>query len=69
MTNQNHPTTISPRVNWRVGDFCAAHGICRTTFYKAAKRGEIKTFKVGRRTLIADTEARAWQASQQEDGE
>lgn len=61
MTSKNHIETHHSRINWRVDDFCIAHGICRTTFYAAVKRGEIKTFKVGRRTLIPDTSAREWQ--------
>jgi len=49
------------RVNWRVDDFCAAHGIGRTLFYEEVKRGELKVIKVGSRTLVPDTEAKAWQ--------
>lgn len=62
-TPQNEAQKVkNSRVNWRVDDFCDAHGICRTTFYAAVKRGEIKTIKYGRRTLIPDKEAQAWQA-------
>jgi hypothetical protein len=49
------------RVNWRVNDFCRAHGIGRTFFYEQVKRGEIKIIKAGKRTLIPDSEAKAWQ--------
>ena len=49
-------------MNWRVGDFCRAHGIGRTLFYDEVKRGEIKLIKVGKRTLVPDTEAKAWQS-------
>ena len=49
------------RINWRVNDFCRAHGIGRTLFYEEVKRGEIKLIKVGKRTLVPDSEARAWQ--------
>ncbi len=49
------------RVNWRVNDFCQAHGIGRTLFYKEVKRGEIKPIKIGKRTLVPDSEAREWQ--------
>ena len=51
----------SDRVNWRVDDFCRAHGIGRTLFYDEVKRGEIKLIKVRKRTLVPDTEAKAWQ--------
>ena len=49
-------------VNWRVNEFCISHGIGRTYFYDEVKRGQIKTFKVGKRTLISDIEAKAWQS-------
>ena len=48
-------------VNWRVDDFCAAHGIGRTTLYSEIKAGRLKAVKLGKRTLIPDSEARAWQ--------
>ena len=49
------------RVNWRVNDFCEAHGIGRTLFYEEVKRGELNVIKVGKRTLVSDAEAKAWQ--------
>ena len=56
--NSLHPVD---RINWQVGDFCAAHGIGKTTFSEEVKRGDIKISKVGKRTLIPDDEAKAWQ--------
>ena len=55
-------STGSDRVNWRVDDFCRAHGIGRTLFYEEVKRGEIKLIKIGKRTLVPDSEAKAWQS-------
>ena len=55
LINSNH------RINWRVDDFCLAHGIGRTLFYEEVKRGEIKIIKIGKRTLVPDSEAKAWQ--------
>ncbi len=49
------------RVNWRVNEFCAAHGIGRSLFYEEVKRGEIKLIKIGKRSLVSDSEAKAWQ--------
>jgi len=49
------------RINWRVDDFCLAHGIGRTLFYEEVKRGEIKIIKIGKRTLVPDSEAKDWQ--------
>ena len=51
----------SDRVNWRINEFCRAHGIGRSLFYEEVKRGEIKIIKVGKRTLVPDSEAKAWQ--------
>jgi hypothetical protein len=60
-TNESNLLNIG-RVNWRVDDFCVSHGIGRTYFYDEVKRGQIKTFKVGKRTLISDIEAKSWQS-------
>ena len=59
-TNENSEPRCD-RVNWRVDDFCRAHGIGRTLFYDEVKRGEIKIIKIGKRTLVSDSEAQAWQ--------
>ena len=64
MPNQSHTysqLSTTARVNWRVDDFCRAHGIGRTFFYNEVKIGEIKIIKVGKRTLVPDSEAKAWQ--------
>ncbi len=61
MQHLNTDTHATSRVNWRVDDFCRAHGIGRTLFYDEVKRGEIKIIKIGKRTLVPDSEARAWQ--------
>ena len=61
MQHLNTELHATARVNWRVDDFCRAHGIGRTLFYDEVKRGEIKTIKIGKRTLVPDSEARAWQ--------
>jgi len=62
--NKSYPTNTAfdRPINWRVNDFCAAHGICRTSFYEEVKRGEIRVIKFGKRTLVPDAEAKAWQA-------
>ena len=64
MLDQISNTSLMPttaRVNWRVDDFAKAHGIGRTLVYEEIKRGELKIIKVGNRTLIPDSEAKAWQ--------
>ena len=60
-TNESKEPCNDPRINWRVDDFCRAHGIGRTLFYEEVKRGEIKLIKIGKRTLVPDSEAKAWQ--------
>jgi predicted DNA-binding transcriptional regulator AlpA len=58
---QSSNTNIIKRVNWHVNAFCQAHGIGRTLFYEEVKKGEIKPIKIGRRTLVPVSEAKAWQ--------
>ena len=50
------------RVNWRVGEFCAAYGISRATFYRECKAGRLSYMKAGKLTLIPCTVADKWQA-------
>jgi hypothetical protein len=40
------------RVNWRVGDFCEAHGISPAKFYREVHAGRLSFIKCGKRTLI-----------------
>ena len=72
MNQQTSPTGQPPRqikckpesferVNWRVNDFLAWHGIGRTKFYELVKSGDIKTIKCGATTLIPHSEAVAYQ--------
>ncbi len=49
-------------INWRVNDFCHAHGIGRTTFYEEVKNGDLKVIKLGSTTLVTDVDAKEWQA-------
>jgi excisionase family DNA binding protein len=60
MQNLNSQLPATVRVNWWVKDFCASFGIGRSTFYQKVLRGELNIIKVGTRTLVPDTEARAW---------
>lgn len=54
------------RINWRVDDFCAAHGVGRSFVYEEIRRGALKIVKAGRRTLIPADEALRWQAKRLE---
>ncbi len=62
MPNLNSQLPATARINWRINEFCLAHTIGRSLFYEEVKRGEIKIIKVGKRTLVPDSEAKAWQA-------
>jgi excisionase family DNA binding protein len=48
-------------INYGINDFCKCHGVGRTLVYDEIKRGELKFIKVGKRTLIPVSEAKAWQ--------
>ena len=48
------------RAAYTVNEFCAAHGIGRTTFYAELKAGRINVVKCGRRTLVPTSENDAW---------
>ena len=61
MRNLNSQLPATARVNWRINEFCRAHAIGRSLFYEEVKRGELKIIKVGKRTLVPDSEAKAWQ--------
>ena len=61
MLNLDFQLPENTRINWRINEFCRAHGIGRSLFYEEVKRGEIKIIKVGKRTLVPDSEAKAWQ--------
>ncbi len=56
-----HKPETFERVNWRVNDFLAWHGIGRTKFYELVKSGDIKIIKCGKTTLITHAEAVAYQ--------
>jgi hypothetical protein len=55
MTTQNDiDGALSPEL------FCALYSIKKTTFYNEVKEGRLRKSKLGRRTLIARSEARRW---------
>jgi hypothetical protein len=45
------------RQAWRVREFCEAHRISNSTFWKYAGLGRIKTIRIGGRVLIPAAEA------------
>ena len=56
------PNDAISRINWRIDEFCHAHGVGRSFVYEEIKRGELRVIKAGRRTLIPNGEAQEWQA-------
>ncbi len=50
-------------VNWRVNEFCKAHGLGRTKFYELVAAGKIEVVKCGTTSLVPDPVARRFQAA------
>ena len=50
-------------LNWRVKEFCDAHGMGRTKFYALVATGKIKLIKCGKTSLISDAEALRFQSA------
>lgn len=56
--NQKPKQNDTPeRAAWRVREFCQAHRISPSTFWKYAALGKIRTIRIGGRVLIAAAEA------------
>jgi predicted DNA-binding transcriptional regulator AlpA len=62
--NQIQPSTTA-RKAWTIEEFCAAHGICRATYYNLKKAGKAPpVMKVGgRKQLISEEAATEWRAA------
>jgi len=45
---------------YRVKEFCQIYAISRTSFYREVLANRLQTFKRGRTTLIARSEAERW---------
>jgi len=56
----NEINTSVGRVALSVREFCAAVGCSKTSFYEAVGRGQLRTVKFGRRTLVPVGEAEAF---------
>lgn len=54
----------TPQTAQSVSDFCHAHSISRSLFYKLQREGKApKVLKIGRRTLITTEAAAEWRQS------
>ena len=54
---QTIPIEAPERAAWRVREFCEAHRISHSTFWKYVGLGKIKTIRIGGRVLIPAAEA------------
>jgi hypothetical protein len=62
MSIEHSPNRTRP-VNWRVKEFCEAHGFGRTKFYELVAAGKIELVKCGRTSLVTDPVAQRFQAA------
>ena len=62
MSIEHDPSRLRP-VNWRVNEFCKAHGLGRTKFYELVAAGKIELVKCGTTSLISDPVAQRFQAA------
>jgi|FLOH01.1.fsa_nt_gi excisionase family DNA binding protein len=58
-----HKHTHTRTVNWRVNEFCKAHGLGRTKFYELVAAGKIELVKCGSTSLITNSAAQRFQAA------
>ncbi len=67
-----HKTTLSIAEklsaggNLTIDEFAAWAGVCRVTVYSEISKGNLIISKVSKRTLIAASDAHAWQESRRE---
>jgi excisionase family DNA binding protein len=50
----------SPPLAYSIAEACKLTSIGRTTIYAAIKAGELRTHKIGRRTLISANDLACW---------
>ncbi len=58
MSREHSPAKLA----YSVRSFCDAFDIGKTTFYELVKAGEIKTAKIGAKTIVTSTEAQRYAA-------
>jgi excisionase family DNA binding protein len=56
-------TGASAKRAFSIAEFCESYGICRTKAYEEFKAGRLRIVKVGRRSLIRETDAESWLAA------
>ena len=58
-TNDESPE----REFWPIPEFCAAHGLSKTTVYELLAAKRLEAVKVGSKTLITEESRKRWCAS------
>jgi excisionase family DNA binding protein len=53
-------TNTSPRLSYGINQAVEATCVGRTLLYEEIKTGKLKTFKIGKRRLIAASDLEAW---------
>ena len=61
MNDHRKTAGSAPQATYSVAEFCAVHGIGRTSFYEAIKAGRApRLMRVGRRVLVTAEAASDW---------
>jgi excisionase family DNA binding protein len=55
--------SASEKRAFSIAEFCDRYGIRRTKTYHEIKAGRLRIVKVGRRSLVTETDAEAWLAA------
>ena len=55
--------SASAKRAFSIAEFCDRYGIRRTKTYHEIKAGRLRIVKVGRRSLVTETDAEAWLAA------
>jgi len=62
----SYPVTPKPRLAYGMEEFAESIGMSRTFVYGEKSAGRLRTFKLGKRTLVSDDEARRYLAEVQQ---
>lgn len=54
---------VNDKQAYPIPEFCSRYSVSRSTFYREVDANRLQILKVGRRTLVAKSDADAWLAS------
>lgn len=63
----NPAPTPKPRLAYGIAEFAESIGMSRAFAYQEKAAGRLQTFKLGKRTLVSDEEARRYLAQAQQE--